>query len=279
VSGTIRAALAAAAVGLGGDEARREAEILLLHVLGQPRAWLYGHADDDIDPAVGRRVRELVSRRAAGEPLVYITGRREFWSLDLAVSPAVLIPRPETELLVELALSHIPQSLQVDIADLGTGSGAIALAMARERPNARVLASDSSAAALAIARGNAGRLGIGNVEFAQGDWWDAVPGRQFDLVVSNPPYIAAADMHLQQGDLRFEPRTALASGPDGLDAIRAIVAGAPAHLRAGGWLLLEHGFDQARAVRELLQEMGMVDVVTACDLERRERVTSGRHTA
>lgn len=279
MSGTIRATLAATAAVLGGAEAGREAEILLLHVLRQPRAWLYAHADDDIDPAVGRRVHELVSRRAAGEPLAYITGRREFWSLDLAVSPAVLIPRPETELLVELALLHIPQSTQVDIADLGTGSGAIALALARERPKARVLASDSSAAALAVARGNAARLGIGNVEFAQGDWWDAVPGRQFDLVVTNPPYIAAADMHLKQGDLRFEPGTALASGPDGLDAIRAIVAAAPAHLRGGGWLLLEHGLDQARAVRELLRENAMVDVVTARDLERRERVTSGRHTA
>ena len=273
MTGTVRATLATAAAQLTGSEARREAELLLLHAVGQPRAWLYAHADDGIDAASERRVGELVARRRAGEPLAYILGRREFWSLDLAVSPAVLIPRPESELLVELALARVPQSAEVDIADLGTGSGALALALARERPHARVLASDTSADALAVARGNAERLGIGNVEFAPGDWWDAARGRRFDLVVCNPPYIALADPHLQQGDLRFEPKSALASGSDGLDAIRSIVKSAPAHLQPGGWLLLEHGFEQGRNVRKLLQTSGFVEVFTALDLEGRERVS------
>ncbi len=272
---TVRATLLAATGALSGDEARRDAELLLLHVFGQPRAWLYAHADEPVEASAVRRVRELVARRRAGEPLAYITGRREFWSLDLAVSPAVLIPRPETELLVELALSHIPQSVEMDIADLGTGSGAIALALARERPHARVLASDSSAGALAVARANAARLGIDNVEFVPGDWWDAVRGRHFDLVVSNPPYIALADPHLQQGDLRFEPAAALAAGSDGLAAIRRIIGGARQHLRTGAWLLLEHGLDQGCAARDLLEENGFANAFTARDLEQRERVSGG----
>lgn len=276
---TARGLLAAAAAELGGDESMREIEVLLGHALSRDRAWLYAHADDAlaVDDAV--RFHGLLLRRAAGEPLAYIIGRREFWSLDLAVTPDVLIPRPETELLVELTLQHIPQSAQMDIADLGTGSGAVALALARGRPRARVLATDASAAALGVARGNAERLGIRNVEFAQGDWCAALGGRRFDLIVSNPPYIAESDVHLRQGDLRFEPRAALASGADGLDAIRAIVAGAPPHLRSGGWLLLEHGFEQGAAVRRLLERGGFTDVSTAVDLESRERVSSGRASA
>jgi release factor glutamine methyltransferase len=275
VTGTVRATLAAATAALTGDEAGREAERLLQHALGQPRAWLYAHADDAIDASAERCVHELVARRDAGEPLAYITGRREFWSLDLAVSPAVLIPRPETELLVELAIQRIPHEQFASAADLGTGSGAIALAIARERPRTQVLATDSSAAALDVARGNAARLAVANVGFALGDWCAALGYAQFDLIVSNPPYIAAADPHLRRGDLRFEPTSALASGIDGLDAIRSIVKAAPAHLRPGGWLLLEHGCEQGRDVRKLLETSGFVEVFTALDLEDRERVSGG----
>ncbi len=273
---TVRSALAHAAAKLAGDEASREAELLLQHALDRPLAWLFAHADDAIDATPAARFQALVARRAAGEPLAYVTGRREFWSLDLVVSPDVLIPRAETELLVELALQRIPDAGECDVADLGTGSGAIALAIGRERPWVRVFASDFSSAALAVARGNAARLAIGNVEFAQGDWCAALGGRRFELIVSNPPYIAAADSHLGQGDLRFEPQAALASGADGLNAIRAIVDAAPAHLKAAGWLLLEHGFEQGRVVRELLEKNGFVEVFTALDLEQRERVSGGR---
>ena len=258
------------------EEARRETELLLLHVLQQPRAWLYAHTDDAVVEAAARQFHALLARRAAGEPLAYIIGVREFWSLPLTVTPDVLIPRAETELLVELALQRIAREAQVDIADLGTGSGAIALALAHERPHARVLGSDASTAALNVARANAARLGIGNVDFAQGDWCDALGARRFELIVSNPPYIVAHDAHLAQGDLRFEPAAALASGSDGLDAIRAIARAAPAHLQARAWLLLEHGHEQGAAVRAILQQSGFVDVSTMRDLEARERVSGGR---
>ena len=258
------------------ETVRREAEQLLMHALGVERAWLYAHGDDLVDAAAADRLRALIARRAAGEPLAYITGRREFFSLDLAVTPAVLIPRPETELLVELALAKIAQGERVDIADLGTGSGAIALALAQARAHARVRATDASAAALQVARDNAERLRIRNIDFAQGDWCAALGAARFDLIVSNPPYIAAGDAHLAQGDLRFEPAAALASGADGLDAIRTIVRDAPMHLKPGGWLLFEHGYDQGAAVRALLRENGYVEVSTALDLEQRDRVSSGR---
>jgi release factor glutamine methyltransferase len=276
VTETIRSALAQAAAALAGDEASREAELLLQHALDKPRAWLFAHGEDAVGAADDARFRALVARRAAGEPLAYVTGHREFWSLELVVTPNVLIPRAETELLVELALRHIPQGAEVDVADLGTGSGAVALAIARERPHARMLATDASTAALDVARGNAGRLGLRNVEFAAGDWCAALDQRRYALVVSNPPYIAETDAHLGQGDLRFEPRTALASGADGLDAIRAIVGAVPRHLASGGWLLLEHGHDQGTAVVRLLGQNGFVDAFTAQDLERRDRVSGAR---
>ena len=278
---TARDLLAAAAGNLGGDEASREVELLLSHALGRDRAWLYAHADDALAAADAVRFHSLLMRRAAGEPLAYIIGHREFWSLELSVTPAVLIPRPETELLVELALRKTPQGTEVDIADLGTGSGAIALALARECPHARLLATDASAAALMVARGNAERLGVGNVEFAKGDWCAALGSAKFDLIVSNPPYIADADAHLHQGDLRFEPRGALASGADGFDAIRVIVRDAPVHLKPGGWLLFEHGYEQGVAARVLLEKSGFVGMFTELDLEGRERVSGGslRHHA
>jgi release factor glutamine methyltransferase len=256
-----------------------DAEWLLAHALGRPRAWLYAHADDKVDAGTQARFAGLVERRAAGEPVAYLTRSRGFWSFDLRVTPDTLIPRPETELLVELALARLPRHDASRIADLGTGSGAIALALARERPDASVVATDASEAALAVARGNAAALGIGNVRFGRGDWCAALDDAPFDLIVSNPPYIADDDPHLAAGDLRFEPLGALGSGPDGLDAIRAIIRGAPAHLVPGGWLLLEHGVAQGSAVRALLHAAGFIDVGTARDLEDRDRVTLGRRSA
>lgn len=272
----VRDCLAAAALCLGGDEARLEAEVLLLHVLGKPRAWLYAHADDELPLPQRDAFDALLARRRAGEPVAYLTGSREFWSLDLSVTPATLIPRADTERLVELALERLPRDSAVDVADLGTGSGAIALALGRERPLARIVATDASAAALAVARANAQKNRIGNVEFAQGSWLAAVLGRQFDLIASNPPYIADDDVHLDQGDLRFEPRSALAAGADGLDDIRQIVETARARLRAGAWLLLEHGYAQGAPVRALLQAAGYSDVATWRDLAGQDRVSGGR---
>ena len=276
---TVRGLLAEAQAALPGDDARSEAELLLAHALGANRAWLIAHRDDALAPALAGQMRCCVARRVSGEPVAYIVGRRGFHAVELALTPDVLIPRPETELLVELALARIPHDRRVEIADLGTGSGAIALAIAQTRPLAQVLATDASTAALDVARGNAQRLGLSNVAFAQGDWCAALNAQRFELIVSNPPYIAEGDEHLLQGDLRFEPRAALASGADGLDAIRAIVRDARNHLNAGGWLLLEHGFDQGAAVRVLLQQSGFADVFTARDLESRERVSGGRYRA
>lgn len=255
---------------------RIDAEPLLLHALGRDRAWLFAHGRDPVDPAAAARFAELVQRRQAGEPVAYLTGRRGFWTLDLEVGPATLIPRPETELLVELALARLDAAPGRRVADLGTGSGAIALAIASERPQAQVVATDASTDALAVAARNARAHGIDNVAFVHGSWFAPLAGQRFDLVASNPPYIAATDPHLGQGDLRFEPATALASGADGLDDIRVIAAAAPAHLREGGWLLLEHGWDQGEAVRALLAAAGLVEVETARDLEDRDRVTLGR---
>ena len=253
-----------------------EAELLLAHVLGRDHGWLYAHGTDPLAPVDAERFEALVARRVGGEPVAYLTGRRGFWTLDLQVGPDTLIPRPETERLVELAVERIPADRPCRVADLGTGSGAIALAIASERPQARVVASDASAAALEVARTNAAEAGLANVELRQGDWFGPLAGERFDLVASNPPYIAAGDPHLAQGDLRHEPAAALASGPDGLDDIRSIIAAAPEHLLPGGWLLLEHGHDQGPAVRALLHGAGFEEVETATDLERRDRVSLGR---
>lgn len=273
---TLDAVLRAARAALANAGlAQAEAEILMAHVLGRPRGWLYAHGDEALEASEAGRFDSLVARRLAGEPVAYLTGRQGFRDLDLAVSPATLIPRPETECLVELALARLPMGRDAAVADLGTGSGAIALAIARQRPKARVQATDASQAALDVARDNARRLGLDNVVFARGDWWGAVGVARFDLVASNPPYIAEDDPHLLRGDLRHEPRAALASGADGLDAIRGIVAGACLHLRPGGWLLLEHGWEQGRAVRALLRGGGLDRVGTARDLEGRERVSMG----
>jgi release factor glutamine methyltransferase len=269
----VRHMLAAAAQQLGE---RLDAELLLLHVVKKPRSWLFTHADDVPDMDVQTDYARVLDRRANGEPVAYITGHGGFWSLDLEVTPATLIPRPETELLVELALQRLPDDDACSVADLGTGSGAIALAIARERPHAQVVATDASADALAVARRNAQRHAIDNIAFVHGDWLAPLAGRQFELIVSNPPYIETADPHLGQGDLRFEPISALASGLDGLDDIRRIVRDAPARLHPGGWLLFEHGWNQGEASRALLQEAGYAEVFTVQDLERRDRVSGGR---
>ena len=253
-----------------------DAELLLAHALERPRSWLYSHGAEKLDATVATRFDELVARRHAGEPVAYLTGHRGFWQFDLQVSPATLIPRPETELLVELTLERLPTDRPLRIADLGTGSGAIALALAYERPLAKVIATDASADALAVAAANARTLGLANVRFLRGDWFAPIAGKTFDLIASNPPYIADGDAHLGEGDLRFEPRSALASGIDGLDAIRRITAEASAHLVPGGWLVLEHGWNQGDAVRSLLAAAGLVDVETVRDLEQRDRISLGR---
>ncbi len=265
-----------AAGRLSGADARHEAEQLLLHVLGVERAWLFAHATDAVDQDARQRFELLVTRRAEGHPLAYLVGRRGFWTLDLQVNTATLIPRPETELLVEQALARLPDDDMVRVADMGTGSGAVALSIASERPLATVMATDVLGPALAVAVKNAQAHGLENVWFRRGHWFVALGADRFDMIVSNPPYIAAGDPHLTQGDLRFEPPPALASGADGLDAIREIVAGAPEHLVPGGWLLLEHGWDQGEAIRALLEQAGFVDAQTVQDLEQRDRVTLGR---
>lgn len=256
-------------------EGRREAEILLACALGRGRAWLRAHPDCRPTPEETDRFATMWRRRTAGEPVAYIVGRREFWSLDLEVGPAVLIPRPETELLVELALAALPADRPCRVADLGTGSGAVALAIAAGRPRAVVVAVDIAAAAVALARANAERLSLANLSFVVSDWFSALGGERFDLVVSNPPYVAAGDPHLGRGDLRFEPRRALVAGEDGLDALRAIAAAAPDHLQPGGHLLVEHGCDQGAAVRDLMAGRGLTGVGTGRDLAGLERVTYG----
>jgi len=269
---TVRSLLAAAPPG----EARRDAEILLQHALGQNRTWLITHDRDPLPEDQAQAFRTLWGRRQTGEPMAYLTGHRGFWTLDLAVSPAVLIPRPDTELLVETALTLIPADATWDLADLGTGSGAIALALASERPTCRVLATDKCPQALDMARTNAETHDIDNVQFLQGDWWAPLTGRRFHLAASNPPYVAAGDPHLGQGDLCFEPLGALTTGGDGLEDLRAIIAGAPEHLHPGGHLLLEHGYDQGEAVRALLRAGGFDEVRTWRDLGGNERVSVGQ---
>jgi len=269
---TVASALADAAQRLDASEAR----LLLAHALGASRAQLVAHPERTLAGAVPDRFAALVARRAAGEPIAYLVGEREFWSLALHVTPAVLIPRPETEALIERALERLPRSEACSVLELGTGSGAIAIALARERPQARIVATDISEEALAVARDNAARHGV-DIAFVRGDWLDAVgAGRRFDLVVSNPPYVCTRDPHLGRGDLRFEPRVALDGGDDGLDCIRRIVREAREHLSPGGWLALEHGHDQAPACREILVAAGYGAVESCVDLAGLPRVCVGR---
>jgi release factor glutamine methyltransferase len=253
-----------------------EAQVLLAHVLKCDRAWLAAHAGDALSHEAADAFFALARRRREGEPVAYLTGVREFWGLSLAVSPAVLIPRPETETLVEVALARLPPDREVSAVDLGTGTGAIALALAHERARAGVLATDISPQALTIAEGNARRLGLANVEFLTSDWYERLAGRRFDLIAANPPYVEPGDAHLALGDLRFEPRSALVPAGDGLAALRAIVGGARAHLAPGGALVVEHGYNQAEAVRALFVESGLVEIIAARDLAGIPRVVAGR---
>ena len=253
-----------------------EAKILLGHVLHRDRAWLVAHGDQPMTAREAKTFDALARRRRDGEPVAYLTGRREFYGLDLEVTPDVLIPRPETELLVDLALVRIDANAHTEVLDLGSGSGAIALAIASGRPKAAVLGVDVSAAAVALARRNASRLTVGNVVFIESDWFSAVPKKRYDAIIANPPYVAAGDEHLGEGDLRFEPAAALAAGADGLNAIRVIIAGAAAFLSPGAWLLIEHGYDQADAVLAMLRDAQFSDVQSRRDLAGIPRTALGR---
>ena len=275
--GTLQELLKQAIARLGSTSPtpRLDAEVLLAHALRRDRSHLLAHADEAPGAQAAQRFETLIAARIQGEPVAYLTSKREFWSLALRVTPATLIPRPETELLVEQALERVPTGAVWPILDLGTGSGAIALALASELPACKLTATDASVGALDIARANAGALGIKNVEFMTGDWFAPLAGRRYRLIVSNPPYVEAADSHLTEGDVRFEPRSALASGADGLTDIRRIIAGAPAHLETGASLLLEHGWRQGEAVRELMREAGFRNVTTYSDPAGHERVSAG----
>jgi len=248
----------------------REARRLLAAATGFSEASVLAHPERELPAEAEARFRDLAARRKRGEPIAYLLGEKEFYGLPLTVNPAVLIPRPETELLVERALARGPAS----VLDLGTGSGAIALAIKRHLPAARVVAVERSAAALAVARRNALKLGL-EVDFRHGLWFEPVAGERFDLVVSNPPYVAMGDAHLSQGDLRFEPQSALVAGPEGLDALRDIVRGAPSHVNPRGWLLVEHGLGQDAAVRGLLREADFDEIHTWPDLAGIARVSGG----
>ena len=262
---------------------RAEARRLLASLTGQPLTWFMAHGDDPADPDLAARFQALAERRRAGEPLAYLLGQQEFYGRPFAVSPAVLIPRADTETLVETALEQLlllrqqRRTVPLSLLELGTGSGIIAITLALEAPDTEVHAVERSPEALTVAQQNAKTLGADRIHWHPGSWWQALASpRRFDLIVSNPPYIAANDHHLQQGDLRFEPPQALAAGPDGLDDLRIIIGGAPAHLNPGGWLLLEHGYDQEAPVQALLHDAGFADVFTRRDLAGQPRVSGGR---
>jgi release factor glutamine methyltransferase len=264
-----------ASLNLDASSARIEVQCLLQAVLQVNRAWLLAHPEHKLEEGQYVRFTALFERRMHGEPIAYLLGEREFYGLNFKVTPATLIPRHDTELLVELALQRIPLQGRCRVLDLGTGSGAIALSIAHARPDAEVKAVDASTAALEVAQLNTQRLGLNNVRLLRSDWFSALHGERFDIIVSNPPYIADGDAHLSQGDVRFEPRAALVSGADGLDDIRHLIAGAKDRLNDNGWLLLEHGYDQAAQVRELLQQAGFSGIFSARDLAGIERVSGG----
>lgn len=310
---SIQSILQTATLQLGADEAKLEAQLLLQHVLKVNRAWLIAHENDALQPNIHAGFEALLQRRLNGEPMAYILGSREFYGLDLRVTPDTLIPRSDTETLVEAALAKITHSNAIKnqsfrrksessgveqygkktlnsdfrrkdefhILDLGTGSGAVALAIAKNCPQARIIAIDASKAALEVAKKNVHHLNITNVQFVLSNWFDALESLssspQFDIIVSNPPYIEQNDAHLSQGDLRFEPITALASGADGLDDIRKIIDNCLVHLKPQGWLMLEHGYNQAKAVADLMATIGLINIETLQDLGGNNRVTIGKN--
>jgi release factor glutamine methyltransferase len=259
------------------DQPRHEAEILLAAALDKPRSWLIAHPEQRIlDCDATDRYESHVTRRAHGEPVAYILGEKEFWSLPLAVTPDVLVPRPETELAVERALAHLPADAPGRVLDLAAGSGAIALAIAHDRPRLQVVGTDLSGAAVEVARRNASRLHLANVEFRSGDWYAPIGDERFTLVVSNPPYIAEGDTRVERAVRRYEPHDALFAGVDGLEALRVVVGGGPGHLVPGGWLVVEHGDTQGADVRALFELAGLAGVATHRDLAGLERCTEGR---
>lgn len=258
------------------ESAALDAEVLLAYVLGKQRSYLRAWPEKQLDAALLEQFERLVEKRSHGTPIAYLIGKREFWSRDFRVNDAVLIPRPETELLVELALQLIPENTPTQLLDLGAGSGIIAITLAAERPALAVLGVDISAAALQVAQHNAARLEVKNVRFLHSDWFEQIPPTRFDIIVGNPPYIAAGDPHLQQGDVRFEPQSALVSADRGLQDISRIVADAKLYLKQSGYLLLEHGYDQQDAVQSLFRQQGYSQICTHCDLAGQPRVTSAK---
>ena len=258
------------------DTPQLDAEVLLMHALGKPRSHLHAWPEAQLDSEQLARFETLVTKRAAGQPVAHLTGRREFWSLDLEVTAHTLIPRPDTELLVEQALEQLPADRSLRILDAGTGSGAIALALAHERPHWQVFANDRSPACLKVAHNNAARLGLTNIHFFTGNWCDAIADHSLDALISNPPYIAEQDPHLAEGDVRFEPRSALTAGTDGLDDLNQLAAAASRVLKPAGHILLEHGFDQAEAVYNLLKYNNLIKQNSARDLAGHERVSYAR---
>lgn len=261
------------------DTPRIDAEVLLQHVIQQPLAWLIAYGDSPANAAHIEAFYHLLEKRQHGQPIAYLTGSREFWSLTLKVTPDVLIPRPDTETLVEQALQVSPADKPLAVLDLGTGSGAIALAIAKERPQSTVLATDASVAALAIAEQNAIRNDLGNVTFLQSDWFQQLPAQRFNLIAANPPYVMRDDPHLKQGDLRFEPDLALVGGGDGLDDIRHICQQSGDYLVPGGYLIIEHGFDQTEQVHHCFQQAGFDAIQVFKDLNNLPRCSSGRWPA